>query len=296
MTKELLSPQEYDRAARASVWTGSRVDRHVQTEFTNDTDQILATVAEHDRLVYSVGQADDTGVIQLHAMSSRAGARAHYDTVRIAADVLAWKPFTELRTGWYVFYDGVVTMGLKPGGELVDYESIVLFPMGPEDGILGELAWSIHPDAKHADRTSEEMPNPPPLTKVENLQLLDDLVEAMRTANVEAIAGLLSDDVGTSLRDYAGGRPYHDVQGNLAAIKYYEDLFKTFDVSAIELVNRVIGEWFIFAELLWTARSLNGHAPNEQVRFCTAVMYPINTAGRIHAQIGWGTDPLPAGA
>jgi hypothetical protein len=292
--KVLLSEEEYDRSAVASVWVGDRVARHVLTEFTNDTDQILATVADHDRLVYAVGWPDEAGVIKLHAMSSRAGARQHYDTVRETADILAWKPFTELRTGWYVFYDGVVTMGMKADGVDCQCESIVLFPMGPDDGILGELAWSIHPDAKHADPTSAEMPNPPPLPKVETLQLLEDLVSASQAGKVEAIASLLSDDVGTSLRDYAGGQPYHDLQGKTAAIHYYDSFFETFDVSGINLVNRVIGEWFVFAELQWTARARHGDLAGQVVRLCTATMYPINTAGQIHAQIGWGTNPIPA--
>jgi hypothetical protein len=30
----------------------------------------------------------------------------------------------------------------------------------------------------------------------------------------------------------------------------------------------------------------------QAVRFCTATMYPINTRGEIHAQIGWGTSPV----
>ncbi len=292
MARELLTTGDYEHVAAAAVYTGQRVHRHVLSEFTNDTEQILATVANHDNLVYAVGQADETGAVKLHGMSSRAGARGHYDSLREQVDILAWKPFTELRTAWYVFYDGVVTMGLKPDSGQVRLESIVLFPMGPEEGILGELAWSIHPDARHADRTTDELPNPPPLTKVENRELLVAMVSAFEQADIQALSGMLSEDVGTALRDYATEQPYHDVQGRSAALQYYEGFFKTFDVSEVELVNRVIGEWFIFSELQWTARPHSDAPGSDIVRFCTATMYPLNTEGRIVAQIGWGTDPV----
>ncbi|MGE0383174.1 MAG: hypothetical protein AB7Q97_00485 [Gammaproteobacteria bacterium] len=276
----------------AAIYTGKRVARHVLSEFTNDTERILGTVAERESLVYGVGNPDESGHTVLHAMSSREGARAHYDRLRTMVDVTEWRPFTELRRDWYVFYDGVVTLTDIRTGVPGRYESIVLFPIGPEPGIQGELAWTAHLDRRVGEPRGPADPDPAPINKVANLDLHERLLAAWRAADADAVAREMAGNVGTSLRDYCGGTPYGAVYGRDAARDYYARLFAVFEPRAVDMVNIVTGDWFFFAEHRWDTICRAGPHAGARARFCTAVMFPLMKDGTVTAQIGYGTDPI----
>lgn len=276
--------------AEAAVYTGKRVRRHFLSEFTNDIDLILDTVAQKESLVYGVGNVDASGKTVLEALSTREGARGHYENIRSFMDIQEWRPFTELRRDWYVFYDGVVTQKLAQTAEVVHDESIVLFPIGPETGIQGELAWSRHAGRRYGEPRSGDDPDPTPMSKVANLDLHDRLVASWAAGNAEAAAACLATDVGTSLRDYVTGSPYKAIYGRDAARSYYQQLFDLFAVRNIDLLNIVTGNWFFFAEHRWDTVCRQGEHSGEPARFCTAIMFPIMSDGAITAQIGYGTD------
>ncbi len=287
----VLSDQEVMREAEASIYTGRRVHRHVLSEFTNDTELVLSTVATETPLVYAVGMPDEHNHTVVHALSTRDGARGHYDNLRTFVEVTEWRPFTELRRDWYVFFNGVVTLRDQVTKIDARNESIVLFPIGPEPGIQGELAWSCHEGRKVGEaRGAGTDPDPPPLGKVQNLDLHDRLLDAWRANDPDAVARELAEDVGTALRDYVGAEPYHAVHGRDAARAYYAALFGSFEVRDVDLVNIVVGDWFVFAEDRWDAICRVGPHTGQRARFCTAVMYPLMSDGSITAQIGYGTD------
>ena len=284
------TPERSVRRAEESISAGRRVVAHVQTEFTNDTDQILATVAHHLPLAYAVGVPDEAGHSHVDAFATRDGAAAHYDLVREAVDILAWEPFTEIRNDWFVFFDGIVTQRPVGASDTFRQEAIVLFPMGPEEGIQGELAWSSHVPRPQAPRQSTADPDPAPVRRAEVLAAHGRLLDAYRAGDVDGVLAEMADEPEVAFRDMVGGAPYGARLGRAAVAEYFGALFDAFEVHAVDAVNTVIGDWFAFSELRWEVATRSGPAAGRHQAFCWAAMMPLDADGRVLAQLGYATD------
>jgi hypothetical protein len=267
------------------------VDRHVQSEFTNDIDNVMSTIIRDAPLAFSMRPR--TSQARLAGISTAPGVRAHYEAMRQVVEVVSWQPFTSIRRDWYVFENGMTTYRDNASGTPFSVNAVVLFP-ADHTGIHGELGWPIHQGAKATDRQSADDPAPQPNVRAENHRLHLRLVEALGGGDLDTISSMLEPDAVITMRDYAHDGPYEAKEGRDAVVGYFADFFATFDVSRVDILNAVIGDWFLFSELHWTATVRRGPQAGTPVRFCTAAMWPLMESGLITTVMGYGTDPVKA--
>src|SRR5262245_48514283 len=105
----IIDEQGLVRNAEAAVWCGERVWDHVHSEFTNDIDKVMSTVARGVSIQYAIPRVGEAGELIMATITTLGGALEHYRAVRDAHDIVDWQAFVELRSDWCVFFDGVVT-------------------------------------------------------------------------------------------------------------------------------------------------------------------------------------------
>jgi hypothetical protein len=264
-------------------------DRHIQSEFGNSTDEILATIDVDRPLCFAANAPQPDGAHRLACMSTVEQIRAHYDQMRQALDVISFQAFTTIRRDWMLFEQGMTTFRDVASNATVVTDAIVLFP-ADADKIHGELGWVFHPGAKVGDPRSEE--DPAPRVKVANHERHNRAVAALRAGDVNALIAEFDTEVGVGLRDYAAGEPYQVHQGVEAARAFFTSFYDAFEVAQLDVVSAIASEWFLFSELSWAVVRRNGPDAGARLRFATATMYPLLESGAITAVIGYGTDPV----
>jgi hypothetical protein len=74
---------------------------------------------------------------------------------------------------------------------------------------------------------------------------------------------------------------------------HYTAWFERFEVTAVELVHRVVQEWYVFAELWIEVRARQGAEAGRALAFRTAEVFVLAHDDRFIARIGHGTDLAP---
>jgi hypothetical protein len=80
------------------------------------------------------------------------------------------------------------------------------------------------------------------------------------------------------------------LDGKDAHRAYYRSLFEKYDVQSVDLLYRVVQEWYVFAELRLTVRP-RASGGSGSVAFHTAEFFVPTGDCRFIARIGHGTDP-----
>jgi hypothetical protein len=240
----------------------------------------------------------DTGTPAYVAATTISEIREQYEILRKNIEVYDWQAITELRTNWYVFTHGVANSRIVATGEMVQGESLTMFPVG-EDGILGEVQVGHVGVAREnrwpeAPTTAGEVPVP--RKRLEALALHDAYLRALRTQDIDGIAATMRPDVAMAIRSYLDDESATVTTAGLGELRrYYAQLFERFHVRDVQLVNRVAESWYVFAELHWTVEYRAGERAGAVAEFCTAATTPIDPEGRFWVQTGQGTDPVTLG-
>jgi hypothetical protein len=102
---------------------------------------------------------------------------------------------------------------------------------------------------------------------------------------------VLHDGVSSTVRDYVedtGTITNHE--GAAVHRGYYEAFFVKYEVQSVDMINQVINDWYVFAELRVVARQRQG---SDTLVFHTAKFWIPAKTGKFIARIGHGTDPAP---
>ena len=285
--------------AAAQVRTIAHVERHVGAEETNNIDEIMDSVTKDARFVVPVAEADGR---TFHIITTHEGVRQYYHDSRNQYEIVRSLHLKQIATDWYVFYESMATTrpvqvvdgARQVGGEQTG-NSIVLFPT-TRDGIVGEMPWSKFSGlAVEGAARAAEPASPLPMLQYRNTQAHDRYLAGLQAGDIDGALALLTDDFLLATRNYylAGG-PFFSGRGKEAARKYLDAMSKSVDVLGITILNRIVHDWYVFAELLFRVRQkgrLFGVQPTGaefQVR--TAAMHPMSQDGRIAGEVGYGTD------
>ena len=284
--------------------------RHLQSEYSQDIPQVLATIETGGPWTWTLpnalptaegnlGIAKSSGDDELHFISatSMEEIEDQYHSMRETVELWDWLSITELRGVWYMVTYGVGYVQDVQSRERFSLESVTLFPVG-EDGILGEV--QIGTLANDRVNRWPEVPAEPgdiplPLRRVHATTLHNDYLEALRKEDVDGVLATFRPNFVAAIRDYTtddytvlnAGSP--DVMRD-----YYERLFARYRIVEVQLVNRVIESWWTFAELHWTVERRDGDRAGELLEFCTADIAPIGADGKFWVATGAGTDPVPS--
>lgn len=278
------------RRADAIAHTASETVRHLEAEYTDEIEVVMATLAPNEPYAYTYpARFLDDGTLQRPIARTRAEVRSAYEALHSGSTVVSMTPLVDIRSDWYTFANCVGGAIVKSTGQPVESDVLVIFPIGRGDGITGELYWSR--TLPFGDDPLPGRGAPVVGGKRAALASHDRLLDALRTGDVAAIDSCSVEGVQTSIRDYV------DDTGTLASLDgvaeqraYYERFFDKLDVGAVELLCRVVDDWYAFAELRYRARIKTGPNAGAEATFHTAEFCVFAPDGRVLVRTGHGTD------
>ena len=197
----------------------------------------------------------------------------------------------EIRGAWYVFQESISVGHVKGEPEPSSGTHLLgMFPVGKGTGITGELIWPWVPRELLGKGTAPAVPVTDPIRlRRDLLALHDGYLEALAAGDVGAMVDTMHDDVQSGVRDYvAETGALNQLEGKDANRTYYEAFFDKFEVIAVDLLDRVVQDWYVFAEVRMTAQPRAG---GPRLAFHTAEFYVPANDGRFFVRIGHGTDP-----
>jgi hypothetical protein len=263
--------------------------KHILAEYTQDPVQIAATLASGEPIAWTLAlpSAADNGAYRFLAGASVDEVRDRYEDLRQDLEIHGWEPLLEIRSGWYTMWSGVSKIRTVGNGATHKGQTAVLFPVG-RDGILGELQIGVV--GRHADGTAPADDARVPTRRLAALHEHEDHLDALRTGDVERIVAAHREDAAIAIRSYlADESSLINIAGTAAIRDHYTALYARYRVIDVQLVNRAIDTWFIFAELHWTVEELDSGRRRE---FCTADLVSIDEDRKYWVRTGAGTDPV----
>lgn len=290
VARKPASPEKIIAEGDAARYAADRVWRHARSEFDASLDSVMPTIAVGCDLVYAVAANEFNDLL---IATTREQAQAHYTALYKDYHVTNWQPYVEIRTPWYVFFNGVDTILHRNTGQTLQGESLVLFNLCEQEGILGEMAMARNPAAEHYERNPIQTgtANSAALNKVSNLALHERYLKAVRTADANAVLATMTDRPNIATRNYLanGQQDYIGLLSKEEITKYYGQLFRKYRIDSVDTIRTVIGDWFIFAELQWNVndRKTGSLRSWHTVEFC-----PIEGKGLMKSRVGYGTPSV----
>ena len=278
--------------AGAALHAAEQTTVHIEAEIAGRIPELLETLRDEGPYAYTLlSEVHPDGSVKLPILTTREEIRAAYTMIRGASDLLRVEPIVEIRGPWYTFHEAIST-GRRKGSDTANENStLALFPVSTDKGITGELVWVYRPCAElgTGPKAKDEIEDQRQLRR-EGMALHDRYVQALRDADVDAILDVLNDGVQSAVRDYVDDTgALVSLDGREAHRSYYRSLFDKYDIRSVDLLNRVAQDWYVFAELRYTATLRDGDA--DSVAFHTAEFHVPASDGRFIARIGHGTDP-----
>ena len=96
---------------------------------------------------------------------------------------------------------------------------------------------------------------------------------------------------------YCAVRDYVEDTGSLAALddlaglqSHYEAFFQRFEVQSVEVLERVVQDWYVFAEVRLEVLERSGDDAGTRYAFHTASLFAPGKEDKFIVQIGHGSD------
>src|SRR5262249_49237408 len=122
--------QEAVEHARVSEEAAVLAWEHLYSEYTQDIDQVLATLSNDVPLTWTLPSfvSGDEGAISYSVGQDLDEIRAAYTDMRERVEIHDWRALLEIRQGWYTLTQGVILLKrLDLGGEFTRGETVTMF-------------------------------------------------------------------------------------------------------------------------------------------------------------------------
>lgn len=287
-----VDPDMMRRHAEAVDHAYEQSVTHVEAEIKGVIPELMETLTPEGPYGYTiVPEVHPDGGVRLPILSTREEIEAAYRMIRGASNLLTVTPLTEIRGTWYTFQDNISRGELKSTGDRGAHRTLAMFPSGKRTGITGELVWIQVPPSVLGGGEGVEVPSEE-MFRRENVYLQHErYLQALQVGDLDGVLATMHDRVASAVRDYVANT------GNLAALEgkdahraYYEAFFQRYDVTSVEVLDRVAEDWYVFAEIRITASARQGEGVGSTVAFHTAEFHMPANDGRFIARIGHGTD------
>ncbi|MGY0488205.1 hypothetical protein [Streptomyces sp. WG-D5] len=286
-TDDLLSTSHLQVSTAETAW------RHVEAEYVDEIEGILATLAPSGPYAYTVSPRMEEGkeIPTQRIVTTFDEIAETYRNLHRFAAVVAIRPVTQLHASWYTFVSGLGRGREKATGQESERPVIVLFPTMGSEGITGELFWGrTQRDSMPGDPSDGPLASRFAVAKVHGRFL-----DAYRSGDIDTIADLAHVEIQAGLRDYQADT------GTLAQVHNREELrlhlegfFSRYRVVGIDVVTSHYDDWFFFHELRWTVESRTGDDAGQTYRYHTAEYAELSAEGKVVTHIGHGTDLIAA--
>jgi hypothetical protein len=291
-----IDPDLLGRSARAQLHAVTQGLNHVTSEQTGHVPTILGTLVHEGPWAWAIMMIPQPdGSVVLPVQTSFEAIEQVYYQVRGHSDILATAPFLQLTGEWYSMLQVVATAQTKATKEVGEHEMVLVLPVTSGPGITGELCWI------QMDRTSlgkdlpVAEPKGPREIRKHLLGLHDQLIDALRLMDVDAVVALFSRGCQSAVRDYV------DDTGTIAGVDdleglsaHYRAFFDLYEVQSVDLLQRVVEDWYLFAELRIEVVARSGTDEGDRLSFHTASVLVPGKEDKFIVQIGHGTDLVRA--
>jgi hypothetical protein len=285
-----IDPQLLERSAKAAKHAGDEGTRHVGFEIEGSVEQILGTLAPTGPYGFTVRQQMlPDGGLKMEIQTTREEIHEEYKLTRAMCDVHSHIPLVDVRGNWYLFQEVVNHGCLKGSDKINTNQTLVLLPVTSGEGITGEIFWyRVPPEVLGRGPTPPDMKTASLDVRLHNLAQHDRYLEALGKADVDGMMAVINDSVQLAVRDYVedtGTLTTPDDKDGYG--RRWRAFFAKYEVLSVELLERVVQEWYLFAELRLTLRRRD---TGKRVGFNTAEFFVPAKDGLFIAQIGHGTD------
>lgn len=277
--------QEEDDPLHVEAVLGSlrTAERHVDSEYIDDHDETLNSVSREP----CYGMMSEPGVVKV--VNDSAGVAQFYEDARAAFLPGASRIVAQIATDWYVFLENVPTRLNAQTGVPRSLHTATLFPKAP-DGIRGEFLWERSTGEAQNTKPLEGQSGALPLGGVRNLSIHEELLGKLCAGNLSGIVSMYDEKCICAVRDYVtDGRPRSmlKLQGEADVEGAYGRWLSEFTLERVSVLNRLVTDWYVFAEELLIVRRRGSDA---RLQYRKASIYPITPDGKIQGEIGFGTD------
>jgi hypothetical protein len=266
--------------------------RHVDAETLNDLEAIMATIDPQP--YFPLLDHDGEGGLALQFLTDNDGVRAYYGARHGSYEIVASRHIAAVATDFYSFRESVATLrgvgaigDVDSSGQIFKVNSAVLFPTGPA-GIGGEIVWTRYPFADIVGGTvTPQAPGDGPAhlpnLRLRNADNFEAYLDAWRAGDARAAGVCLADDV-QLLRRVAVGDDVSHVRtlGRDESVAALAELYRRQPPAKVEVLNRIITEWYVFADLYVETRRAGGGVD----RLRHIALHPLADDGRIRAEMG----------
>jgi hypothetical protein len=276
--------------ARRTRKAGELSWAHLEAEYTQDPETIADSLATGVPLQWCLARPDEVagGAYRWTNAVNRAEIKDQYEDLRQIFHIKGWEAIVEIRTGWYDMMHGISTLYFPATDITRNAETVVLFPVG-EDGILGELQTGVA--GRLADARVPWDDDPLPHRRRAALAENVAYVQSLRDGDAKAVAAAHDGDAALAIRNYLTDESsLLDIHGSADIETYFTELFQKYRVLDIEMVNRSIETWYVFADLHWVVEERGGQ--RRTLEFCTAEIAPLDPDRKYMIRTGSGTDPV----
>lgn len=279
---------------RASEQLGAlgRTRAHVLSETTNSLEQIMATVsADVCYLMPDVSQP----TLPIAVLLDRDAVADFYRAERTFLEVVDSCDLVELSSDWYVFHEGLSTTREVATGKMFQHTYVVLFPVAT-DGIIGEILWPR--------QSLAELYGGVPLPADEARSAADFLalrrrhqathdayLDALRAADETAARALWSPEARIAVRVGSGARrPVIEGTGPAPVGERVRGLCSALEDPEVTVLQRVIGDWYVFADWILRGRPRHSAAGAATVEMRIASIHPMTASAQLAGELAYGLD------
>jgi hypothetical protein len=287
-----IDPELLRRCAAAQLHAFGESWHHIEMESTGHVPTILETLIPNGPWAWAIVPVlQPDGSIAMPVQTSHEGIEEMYRMIRGTSDVLSAEPVVDVRGTWYAFLEVFARSRMKETGEERGYEMVLVLPVTNGPGITGELAWTKMP----REFLGKDIPVAEPKEPIEMRRLMlalhDQYLDAMRAADATAMTEVFSKSCYSAVRDYVEDTGTLAALDDLAGLQaHYEAFFDRFDVQSIDVIHRVVQEWYLFAEIRIEATQKTGDAKGGRYAFHTASLFAPGKEDKFIVHIGHGTD------
>ena len=287
-----IDPELLRRSAAAQLHAFGEVADHLAKEETGHIPTILGTLVPDGPWAWAIVPfTQPDGSFDLPVQTTYEGIEEMYGVIRGHSDVLGTEILSEVRGTWFMFAEAYSHMRVKETGEEHRFENVLMLPVTNGPGITGEIAfWNMG-----RDKLGKDLPLAPELSRLDmrrNLIALHDrYVEGMRSSDADAVVDVFSPSAQAGIRDYVDDTATLTHLDDLDEMRiYHRAFFERYDVQAVDVLERVAQDWYVFAEVRIEAVARAAERQGSRVAFHTGELFIPGRENKFMVQLGHGTD------
>jgi hypothetical protein len=287
-----IDPDLLRGSAAAQLHAAAEGWNHVNLESTGHVPTILKTLVPEGPWAWAImTYAQPDGSIALPVHTSFDGIEEMYKMIRGHSDVVRVEPILEIRGEWYSFHEDIATSREKATGTVTEREMVLVLPVTSGPGITGELAWVRMDRALLGKDLPLAEPKSPLEVRRHMLGLHDQFLDALRRNDAAGMTATFSEGCQSALRDYVDDTGTITGLDDLGGLQsHYEAFFDTYQVRTVDILQRVIQDWYLFAEVRVEAVRRADKARGRPLAFHTASLFVPGKEDKFIVYIGHGTD------